>query len=86
VDHYSESELKLRNFSTATLEPLLQSTLVPNADALLATRDTLLRGVVFPDETINEVTAFMLALTDPAARELSRVVPSRVPSGLSIDH
>jgi cytochrome c peroxidase len=86
VDHYSESELKLRNFSTATLEPLLQSTLVPNADALLATRDTLLRGVVFPDETINEVTAFMLALTDPAARDLSRVVPSRVPSGLSIDH
>jgi cytochrome c peroxidase len=86
VDHYSESELKLRNFNTATLEPLLQSTLVPNADALLATGDTLLRGVVFPDETINEVTAFMLALTDPAARDLSSVVPSRVPSGLSIDH
>jgi cytochrome c peroxidase len=86
VDHYSESELKLRNFSTAALEPLLQPTLVPNADALMATRDTLLRGVVFPDATIDEVTAFMLALTDPAARDLSRVVPARVPSGLSIDH
>jgi cytochrome c peroxidase len=85
VDHYSESDIKLRNFSTADLEPLLQPTLLPNAEAILATRDTLLRGVVFPDETIDEVTAFMLALTDPAARDLSGVVPARVPSGLPID-
>jgi cytochrome c peroxidase len=86
VDHYSESELKLRNYSAAGLEPLLQTTLLPNVDAMLATRDTLLRGVVFPDQTIDEVTAFMLALTDPAARDLSRVVPARVPSGLPVDH
>jgi cytochrome c peroxidase len=86
VDHYSESDLKLRSFTTAALEPLLQSTLLPNADAMLATRDTLLKGVVFPDQTIDEVTAFMLALTDNAARDLSHVVPARVPSGLSVDH
>jgi cytochrome c peroxidase len=86
VDHYSESDLKLRNFSPAALEPLLQPTLLRNSEAILATRDTLLSGVVFPDETIDEVTAFMLALTDPAARDLSRVVPARVPSGLPVDH
>jgi cytochrome c peroxidase len=86
VDHYSESDVKLRSFSTAALVPLLQPTLVPNAEAILATRDTLLKGVVFPAETIDEVTAFMLALTDPAARDLSRVVPVRVPSGLPVDH
>ena len=86
VDHYSQSDIKLRSFSTAALEPLLQPTLLPNTEAILATRDTLLNGVVFPDQTIDEVTAFMLALTDPAARDLSRVVPTRVPSGLSIDH
>jgi len=86
VDHYSESDLKLRNFSPAALEPLLQPTLLRNTEAILATRDTLLNGVVFPDETIDEVTAFMLALTDPAARDLSRVVPARVPSGLPVDH
>jgi cytochrome c peroxidase len=86
VDHYSESDLKLRTFSPAALEPLLQPTLLRNTEAILATRDTLLNGVVFPDETIDEVTAFMLALTDPAARDLSRVVPARVPSGLPVDH
>jgi cytochrome c peroxidase len=86
VDHYSESDIKLHAFTSAGLEPLLQPTLLPTADAILATRDTLLRGVVFPAQTIDEVTAFMLALTDPAARDLSHVVPASVPSGLSVDH
>ena len=86
MDHYSESDTKVHAFSTATLEPLLQPTLLPPADAILGTRDTLLRGVVFPAQTIDEVTAFMLALTDPAARDLAHVIPARVPSGLPIDH
>jgi cytochrome c peroxidase len=86
VDHYSESDIKLRSFSPASLEPLLQPTLLSNAEAILATRDTLLRGVVLPAQTIDEVTAFMLALTDPAARDLSYVIPARVPSGLPVDH
>jgi cytochrome c peroxidase len=86
VDHYSESDIKLHAFTSAGLEPLLQPTLLPTADAILATRDTLLRGVVLPAQTIDEVTAFMRALTDPAARDLSRAVPARVPSGLPVDH
>ncbi len=32
------------------------------------------------------VTAFMVALTDPVARDLAHAVPARVPSGLPIDH
>ena len=86
VDHYSESDVKLRSFGISALEPLLQPTLQPTADAILASRDTLLNGVVFPTQTIDEVTAFMLALTDPAARDLSHAVPASVPSGLPIDH
>jgi cytochrome c peroxidase len=85
VDHYSESDLKLRSFTTSHLEPLLQPTMRATVEQILASRDTLLRGVVFPDQTIDEVTAFMLALTDPAARDLGGVVPAVVPSGLSID-
>jgi cytochrome c peroxidase len=85
VDHYSESDTKLRAFTTAGLESLLQPTLRPTADDILATRDTLLRGVVFAPQTIDEVASFMTALTDPAARELAHTVPARVPSGLSID-
>ena len=85
IAHYSESDLKLRAFDGSGLEPGLRPTLLQNFDDILATRDTLLDGVVFPDEVIDEVTAFMLALTDPAARDLSGVTPARVPSGLAVD-
>ena len=86
VAHYSESDLKLRNFDPSTLGSQFSGTLLHNFDAVLATRDTLLDGVVFDDQTIDDVTEFMKALTDPAARDLSSIVPPRVPSGLSIDH
>ncbi len=85
VDHYSESDTKLRNFDPGGLSPLLQGTLQTNAEEILATRDTLLNGVVFDAKTVDEVTDFMKALTDPAARDLSRTVPRSVPSGLPID-
>jgi cytochrome c peroxidase len=86
VDHYSESDVKLRGFTVGHLEPLLQPTMQATIEQILATRDPLLQGVVFPAQTIDEVTEFMRALTDPAARDLARVVPASVPSGLSIDH
>ena len=50
-------------------------------EQVLATRDPLLEGVVFSDGVIDEVTEFMKALTDPAARDLSGVVPARVEAG-----
>jgi cytochrome c peroxidase len=85
IDHYSESDLKLRSFDVNQLEALLRPTLRPTVEQILATRDTLLRGVVFPPQVVDEVTEFMRALTDPAARNLRRVTPRRVPSGLSVD-
>jgi cytochrome c peroxidase len=85
VDHYSESDTKLRAFDVTQLEPALRVTLLPTTDDILATRDTLLNGVVFPAQTIDEVTEFMKALTDPAAHHLRHIVPARVPSGLPID-
>ncbi len=85
VDHYSESDIKLRAFTTSHLEPLLQNTLLPTAEQILATRDPLLQGVFFPPEVVDEVTAFMGALTDPAALDLSDRVPATVPSGLPVD-
>ena len=88
VDHYSESATKLMNFNAdhrAELEPLLQGTILPNQTDILATRDPLLTGVVFPPQVVDEVTEFMKALTDPAARNLQGVVPGRVPSGLPVD-
>jgi cytochrome c peroxidase len=86
VAHYSESDVRLRNFDASTLGSEFSGTLLHNFDEILATRDPLLNGVVFDDATIDDVTEFMKALTDPAARDLAAIVPASVPSGLSIDH
>jgi cytochrome c peroxidase len=85
VAHYSESDIKLRNFDILQLEQPLQGTVLKNFDAILATRDTLLNGVVFPDSVIDQVTEFMMALTDPAARNLQSIMPGQVPSKLPVD-
>ncbi len=85
VDHYSESDIKLMNFNIAQLEPVLQGTILGNKADILATRDPLLQGVVFAPQTVDEVTEFMKALTDPSARNLAGVVPGRVPSGLPVE-
>jgi cytochrome c peroxidase len=86
VAHYSESDTRLRSFDASTLGTEFSGTLLRNFDEILATRDPLLDGAVFDDQTIDDVTEFMKALTDPAARDLAGIVPARVPSGLPIDH
>jgi cytochrome c peroxidase len=80
VDHYSESDVKLMSFTGGDLVPA--STMLDNKADILKTRDPLLEGVFFTPQTVDEVTEFMKALTDPAARNLQGVVPGRVPSGL----
>ncbi|HEU4588151.1 MAG TPA: cytochrome c peroxidase [Gemmatimonadales bacterium] len=85
VDHYSESDQKLHTFDPSPLESLLRGTLQPNAADILATRDTLLNGVVFTSQQIDDVTEFLRALTDPAARNLQHLTPHHVPSGLPVD-
>jgi cytochrome c peroxidase len=85
VEHYSESDRKLLAFDPTQLEAPLRGTLVPNAIDVLAQRDTLLEGVVLSQELVDKLTDYMRALTDDAARDLRRVVPQRVPSGLPVD-
>ena len=84
LEHYSESDKKLNAFDPGTLEPALRGTLVPNAAAILAQRDTLLAGVVLSDELVDKLMDYMHALTDDAARDLSKLVPARVPSNLPV--
>ncbi|HEU4632072.1 MAG TPA: cytochrome c peroxidase [Gemmatimonadaceae bacterium] len=85
IAHYSESDLKLRGFDAHDLDPVLGGTLLPNAEEILATRDPLLDGVVLGDEIVDALVAYMQALTDDHARDLRRLVPHRVPSGLPVD-
>lgn len=80
VEHYSESDTKLMAFDALQLEPALRRTLQPTQSEILAQRDTLLKGVVLTPELVEKLTVYMLALTDPAARDLRRIVPRRLPS------
>lgn len=84
IEHYSESHLKLLNFDPNTLEPVLQGTLQPNANAILAQRDTLLEGVVFGSDIVDKLVDYMQALTDDAARDLTKLTPTHVPSKLPL--
>ena len=85
VEHYSESDTKLLGYDPSQLEPALRVTALDNAAAILAQRDPLLDGVVLSPEIVDKLVQYLSALTDARARNLSRVVPVRVPSGLPID-
>lgn len=85
VSHYSDSEDKIRNYDPTQLEPALQGTFLDNVNAILSTRDVRLENLSFSPETAQQIMAFLLTLTDEEARDLSGIVPTRVPSGLPID-
>jgi cytochrome c peroxidase len=85
IEHYSESHQKLLAFDPSGLEPLLRTSLVPNAADILATRDPILDGVVLPDEIVTKLMDYMSALTDDAARRVKHVAPHSVPSKLPVD-
>lgn len=48
-----------------------------NSAAILAQRDTIIKGVVLPNELVNQLMDYMTALTDDAARDLRRTIPER---------
>jgi len=85
VEHYSESDKKLRGYDPSQLEPALQNTLLGNTSAILQQRDTLLDGVVLTSAIAEKLVQYLGALTDGRARNLARVVPARVPSRLPVD-
>ena len=84
VEHYSESDLKLQAYDPSQLEPSLRSMLLPTTTAILAQRDTLLKGVVLTDSLVTNLMNYMSALTDDAARHLDNLVPEHVPSRLPV--
>ena len=83
VDHYSESDVKLANYDVSQIDPLLRGTLLPTTADILATRAGGLNGLVLTPQQIDDITAYLLALTDPRARSLQGLTPVRVPSGLT---
>lgn len=88
VGHYSDSAAKLNAYTMSKFVPketVLFATLLNNKADVLASRDPLLAGVVFDDPFRDRLFDFMKALTDPSSKDLSDIVPTSVPSGLSVD-
>ena len=88
VAHYNDVPKSLREFNPATLPAAVQSSYHGDRatiDTILSTLDFQLRTPLQLTETEQrELVAFLKSLTDPAARDLSGLVPAAVPSGLPV--
>ncbi|MDH3224397.1 MAG: cytochrome C peroxidase [Gemmatimonadota bacterium] len=88
VDHYNDVPAAMRNYDVSQLEPSLRTQHHGESQTLAAVFETLdgrFRGPLGLEEGEKaELVAFLKSLTDPAARNLASVIPSRVPSGLPV--
>jgi cytochrome c peroxidase len=75
-------------YDVSQLTAELQGTVQDDAETIAALLAGLDPAVAEPrrltDEQVEEVVAFLNSLTDPAAADLSRDIPSSVPSGLPV--
>ena len=88
VRHYNNVDSAIKSFDVTQVDPSLRPSYHGDAATLAALRATLDFRVQNPlrltlDEQ-KQLVAFLKSLTDPAARNLGSVVPTSVPSGLSV--
>ncbi|HEX6135544.1 MAG TPA: cytochrome c peroxidase [Longimicrobiales bacterium] len=88
VEHYNDVPTALRSYDVLVHAPALAGSHHGDdatVDAVLATLDHRLRAPLdLTDEQMQDLVAFLKSLTDPAARDLSALVPATVPSGLPV--
>ena len=88
LEHYNNVPKALREYDVSQLAPALRSSYhgdQQTVNAILATLDGRLRQPLnLTDEDLSDLVAFLESLTDPAARDLSGLVPASVPSGLPV--
>lgn len=85
VEHYSNASDLLLLYDVRQVDASLRGSLLDNTRDVLASTDRLLAGMELTNQQIDDLTAYLRALTDPAARHLERLTPARVPSGLPVD-
>jgi len=88
LHHYNDVPRALREYDVSQLPPALQQ-MYHGDDATISAVLTKLDGRLatplgLTDGEIAELVAFLKSLTDPAARDLSALIPARVPSGLPV--
>ena len=89
IRHYDYAEKALRAYEASGLDAALRDRVHDDPgtidDILLALDHRLHRPLELSDQEIDDLVAFLRSLTDPAARDLSALVPEHVPSGLPVD-
>lgn len=88
VAHYANPVGGLLNYDASQLTLLMRST-VDNDAARNQARVDALSPILRPaprlsPQDIQDITAFLRALTDPASRDMSAEIPASVPSGLPV--
>ena len=88
VRHYNNAEQTLRTYDIAQLDPRLRAQYHGDdatITALLNGASPQLRQPLGLSEVeLGQLVAFLKSLTDPAARDLTALIPASVPSGLSV--
>jgi cytochrome c peroxidase len=88
VRHYNNVDSALKAFDPSVLSPALRATYHGDARTISLVSSTIdgrLRqpiGLTVAEQ--GQIVAFLKSLTDPAAKDLSRVIPASVPSGLPV--
>ena len=89
VRHYIDTRQALSNYSAAQLRQDLQATHVTDPVTLQAMAASIDSRAETPlalsDGEVADIVAFLRALTDPAASDMTGMIPTRVPSGLPVD-
>jgi cytochrome c peroxidase len=88
VRHYNDVPTALREFDATQLAPAVRDSYHGDdvtITAVLSSLDFRLRQTLnLTEAEIHDLVAFLESLTDPSARDLSSLVPDRVPSGLPV--
>jgi len=88
VKHYNDVPTSLQTFDPATLPANVRDSYHGDAatiDAVLASLDGRVRQPLhLTDAQLADLVEFLKSLTDPAARDLSGIIPASVPSGLPV--
>jgi cytochrome c peroxidase len=88
VHHYNDVAKSLSEYDPSRLDPDVRPLYRGDAGTLSAVLGTLdfrlRRPLGLTEAEMGDLVSFLKALTDPAARNLSAVIPASVPSGLPV--
>jgi cytochrome c peroxidase len=86
--HFKDPEVAIRDYDVSQLDPELQDTFQDDEETIAAMMETLDESLKnpreFTDEEVEQLLAFLEALTSPSVSYLSDEIPAEVPSGLPI--